>query len=117
MSKKETQRSIGDIINQLSSRPKPFTLQVEDQEYHLFVHPGSDEIIKQAGELVVVGDSSTSSKCMDFLICHCIKDKDGNQVWQKPEDIKIASGTRIQLQKAINQHVYGMSVTEFAAKN
>jgi hypothetical protein len=114
---KKHNRSIGDVINQLSAQPVPITVRVGTEKFDLFVHPATDEELRSYTEMIDPNDKTSLRAGMNYLMCHCIRDGNGNKVWAKPEDITVQGYVRMELQGAINQHVFGFTVSEFAAKN
>jgi hypothetical protein len=113
---KETERSIGDVINELSSNPVAFNLQAGNQVFNLFLHPPGQDIM--AGYATLAKDTGNEVDSMlSYFACHCVKDAKGKKIWKKPEDVKIKGVAMTILRNIIYQHIMGVNLSEFALKN
>lgn len=116
--KEGKKRRIGDLINELSRKPTPFEIKVGGNVYPCFIYPASQELlIEYSTEAVKAGEDGKAKEAMKKLICGCLKDEDGDAVWEKPEDIDVSGSLFSSIERAMYQHALMLNLSEFAIKN
>jgi hypothetical protein len=117
--KSATERTIGEVINELSGKPMPLTFTINQEKFELFIHPASQEVLNTYSAMVDVKDpqAEKNRQADRYLICECVKDAKGQKVWNNPEDIKVEPFLYNQINFAVSQRIFGINLSEFAIKN
>ena len=120
---------IGDRINKLSTENIPLTIYVGREEINLIFNPMAEKKLvfnatNYAGSKVDdENDKVTFSEHMvRYFASACLRDEDGNTVWESPDDININDLVFSQLQSFFMKHImgdmgaWGSSLTEVETK-
>jgi len=118
---KEKKKTIGEVINEISGKPMPFTFTINQERFELFIHPASQEVLNTYSAMVDTKDpkAEKNRQADRYLICECMKDIKGQKIWEKPEDIKVEPALYNQINFAVSQRIFGfnLNLSEFAIKN
>ena len=106
-------QNIGDVINELSSQPIPFELQVGDKTFNLVMQPPGVETLMEWGSIA----KEDTQSLIRFFASACIKDSDGNKVWNSMEDVKVSGMAYVTVRNIIYKYALGVDLSEFAIKN
>jgi hypothetical protein len=121
MEKKEVEviqkKRIGDVINQLSSKVVPFTLNIRGEKVDVMIHPVGEETIEEYYRIVRTKEPDAFNDSMKVVAVAAIKDTDGNPAWDKPEDIKVGGPEWMTIRGALLAYVLNANLSEFEAKN
>lgn len=99
--------SLGQRINELSSQPVPYELQVGGQVFQTFIHPMKqndlDELqaeIRQAGKL--------TDEILKSAVARSFRDADGNLLWQSAEDVQVSAIVWARMRVPVLLHCFGI---------
>ena len=88
-----TPKNIGELIIEASQKPIRFEVSIEDKKFELFFHPpGQDEHFRYAEYVEKCPKDQKNNAFVSFYGSACLKDKDGNNVFETIEQINKVKG-------------------------
>ena len=108
---------IGEKINDLSGKEIGLTLFAGDESFEIVFNPIAERKLmlnaaNYADEKSDKDDNySYAENMIKYLASACFRDKNGNMVWDSPEDIKVNDVVFSQIQTFMMKHVLGTMVS------
>jgi len=119
-------KNIGDVINKLSKAPVLYVFKIMEGEtehtFELFIHKPDFMIMNEYTTFVKArpegkDEDAHNRDAIKLMVCACVRDKDGDRIWQKPEDIDISATDFLKLQNQVTKYALKIDVTDFEIKN
>jgi hypothetical protein len=119
-------KNIGDVINKLSKAPVLYVYKITEGEtehtFDLYIHKPDFLIMNEYTSFVKArpegkDEDAHNRDAIKLMVCACVRDKDGDRIWQKPEDIDISATDFLKLQNQVTKYALKIDVTDFEIKN